>query len=218
MRGEVSIGENQMTPLQSHTARNYPSKRALDLALLAIGALPAAAAALACAAAVRLSGPGPILFRQERIGRNGKRFVALKFRTMTDGSNPLFPDESRITCAGRVLRRASLDELPQLINVLRGEMSIVGPRPALPYQVARYDARQRGRLSVLPGLTGLAQINGRNALTWTERIEWDLAYVKRQSPGLDLRIVVRTIAVVATGAGAKGHPTDDPISQIATDD
>jgi lipopolysaccharide/colanic/teichoic acid biosynthesis glycosyltransferase len=198
--------------------RSYAGKRALDLVLLALCALPAALVGLACALAVRLSGPGPILFRQARIGRNGVPFTPLKFRTMIDSPNPLFPDDARITRVGHVLRRTSLDELPQLISVLRGEMSIVGPRPALPYQVERYDARQLGRLAVRPGITGLAQVNGRNSLTWAERIEWDLAYVERQSLALDLRIVARTIAVVATGSGVKGHPTDDPIADIRTDD
>lgn len=206
-----------MIPRQLRTKRAYAGKRALDLVLLAIGALPAAVLGLACAVAVRLSGPGPILFRQERTGRGGKPFVACKFRTMIDGPNPLFPDASRITSVGRLLRRTSLDEMPQLFNVLRGDMSVVGPRPALPYQVARYDARQRGRLAVRPGITGLAQINGRNSLTWAERIEWDLAYIERQSPRLDLCVVARTVLVVAMGAGVKGHPTDDPISAIPTD-
>lgn len=198
--------------------RPYAGKRVLDLVLLVIVALPAALVGLVCAVAVRRSGPGPVLFRQARIGRDGVPFTPLKFRTMIDGPNPLFPDDTRITRAGHVLRRMSLDELPQLINVLRGEMSIVGPRPALPYQVERYDARQLGRLAVRPGITGLAQVNGRNSLTWAERIEWDLAYVERQSLAFDLRIVARTIAVVVTGSGVKGHPIDDPIAEITTDD
>ena len=196
------------------TKRAYSGKRALDLALLAIGAAPAAALGLACAVAVRLSGPGPILFRQERTGRGGKPFVTYKFRTMIDGPNPLFPDASRITPVGRLLRRTSLDEMPQLLNVLRGDMSVVGPRPALPYQVARYDAQQWGRLAARPGITGLAQVNGRNSLTWAERIEWDLAYIERQSPRLDLVILARTVAVIAMGTGMQGHPTDDPISVL----
>lgn len=207
-----------MIKLQLRPKRAYSGKRALDLALLAIGAAPAAVLGLACAVAIRLSGPGPILFRQERIGCGGKSFVTYKFRTMIDGPNPLFPDASRITPVGRLLRRTSLDEMPQLLNVLRGDMSVVGPRPALPYQVARYDAQQRGRLAARPGITGLAQINGRNSLTWAERIEWDLAYIERQSPRLDLSILARTIAVVLIGSGVQGHPTDDPISTIGTDD
>ena len=196
----------------------YQGKRAVDLALLAIGAVPCFAIGLLCAAAVHLSGPGPVIFRQVRIGQDGRPFVALKFRTMLDGPNPLFPDASRITSVGRLLRRTSLDELPQLVNVLRGEMSVVGPRPALPYQVERYAARQRGRLAVRPGITGLAQVSGRNALAWAERIEWDLAYVRHQSPSLDLRILARTIGAVVTGAGVHGHPPVDPISADPPDD
>jgi lipopolysaccharide/colanic/teichoic acid biosynthesis glycosyltransferase len=207
-----------MIPEQPRTRRAYAGKRALDLALLAIAAVPVALVAGVCAVAVRLSGPGPILFRQERIGLDGEPFVPFKFRTMIDGPNPLFPDDSRITPVGRILRRTSLDELPQLLNVLRGEMSVVGPRPALRYQVDRYDARQRGRLAVRPGMTGLAQVNGRNALLWAERIEWDLAYIERMSPRLDLRIIARTVAVVGSGGGVEGHPTVDPISALPNDD
>jgi len=136
-----------------------------------------------------------------------------KFRSMLVGDNPVIPDASRITAVGAWLRRLSLDELPQLINVARGEMSVVGPRPTLPYQVERYDDRQRLRLAVRPGLTGLAQVRGRNALPWAERIEHDLAYVQTQSVRLDLRILAATASVVLTGEGAEGHPTDDPIVQ-----
>ena len=118
-----------------------------------------------CAVAVRLTSPGPVLFRQERIGMGGEPFEMVKFRSMRHGVNPIFPDADRITRVGRLLRRTSLDELPNLINVARGEMSIVGPRPTLAYQVERYDDRQRNRLAVRPGLTGLAQVNGRNALS-----------------------------------------------------
>jgi lipopolysaccharide/colanic/teichoic acid biosynthesis glycosyltransferase len=126
--------------------------------------------------------------------------------------NPVFPDAKRVTRVGRLLRRTSLDELPQLVNVLRGEMSIVGPRPTLAYQVARYDARQRRRLIVRPGLTGLAQLRGRNAISWGERIEHDLEYVDRQSLGLDLRTMLGTVPALVHGRGTEGHPTDDPIA------
>ena len=151
--------------------RNPQSRSIVDVVVLALVAVPAAVLGLASALAVRLTSPGPILFRQERIGRDGVPFTMLKFRTMLDGPNPIFPDASRITSAGRVLRRFSLDELPQLINVARGEMSIVGPRPTLAYQVERYDAQQRRRLEVRPGLTGLAQVSGRNELSWARRID-----------------------------------------------
>ena len=192
--------------------RPYRAKRCVDLALLAVVGLPALLLAAGCALAVRLTSAGPVIFRQERIGLGGKPFVALKFRTMTHGDNPIFPDADRITMVGRWLRRLSVDELPQLVNVWRGEMSVVGPRPTLAYQVERYDDRQAARLSVRPGLTGLAQIRGRNALSWSERIEHDLEYVQTQSILVDLRVVVATVAPLLTGHGAEGHPTDDPLA------
>jgi sugar transferase EpsL len=125
-----------------------------------------------------------------------------------------FPDPQDFTRIGRPLRRLSIDEFPQLINVLRGEMSIVGPRPTLPYQVQRYNSRQAGRLRVLPGLTGLAQVKGRNEMTWPERIEWDLQYVARQSLWLDLKVLARTVQVILVGAGVAGDPRNDPIARI----
>jgi undecaprenyl phosphate N,N'-diacetylbacillosamine 1-phosphate transferase len=123
--------------------------------------------------------------------------------------NPLFPEGERITALGRILRRYSLDELPQLINVIKGEMSVVGPRPTLPYQVARYTQVQRRRLLVRPGITGLAQIRGRNSIEWNERIEHDLEYIDRQSPWLDMKIIWRSLISVLSGIGLDGHPTDD---------
>lgn len=189
----------------------YRGKRLVDLALLAVVAVPAALLGALCAAAVRLDSPGPVLFRQERVGMGGRPFVVLKFRTMLDEPNPVLPDDQRITRVGRVLRRLSLDELPQLINVWRGEMSVVGPRPTLAYQVQRYDARQWQRLSVRPGLTGLAQIRGRNAISWSTRIEHDLEYVQCQSVCTDLRILARTAGVILSGEGVGGHPADDEL-------
>jgi lipopolysaccharide/colanic/teichoic acid biosynthesis glycosyltransferase len=194
---------------------SYPSKRVFDLVVLAAMAVPAALLAGLCALAVRLSSRGPILFRQTRIGHLAEPFVVLKFRTMRhapDG-NPVFPDADRITRVGRLLRRTSLDELPQLLNVAKGEMSIVGPRPTLPYQVERYDDRQRRRLAVRPGLTGLAQVSGRNALSWAERIAFDLEYVESCSPGLDLRLLLRTVPAMLSAEGVEGHPTDDPLAR-----
>lgn len=192
----------------------YRGKRAVDLAILTLVALPAALIAGACAIAVGVSSPGPVLFRQERVGRNGEAFVCLKFRTMVDGDNPIIPDTAHITKVGAVLRRLSLDELPQLVNVARGEMSIVGPRPTLAYQVERWTDRQRGRLAVRPGLTGLAQVNGRNDLSWPERIEWDLDYVERQSLRTDIAILARTAGAMLGGDGATA--ADDPIAQVGS--
>lgn len=188
------------------------SQRALDLTILAIVALPAGLLSAACAVAVRLTSPGPVLFRQERVGLGGQPFTVLKFRTMVNEPNPIFPDASRITSAGRVLRRLSLDELPQLVNVARGEMSVIGPRPTLQYQVDRYDDHQRRRLDVRPGLTGLAQVSGRNALAWSDRIDLDVEYVERQSLRLDLEILARTARALLSGEGVEGHPEDDPLA------
>jgi lipopolysaccharide/colanic/teichoic acid biosynthesis glycosyltransferase len=192
----------------------YRGKRAVDLGLLAAAALPATIVGSVCALAVRLTSPGPILFRQTRVGMAGRRFEVVKFRTMIDATdNPIVPADDRITPVGRVLRRLSLDELPQLINVARGEMSVVGPRPTLAYQVERYTDHQRRRLAVKPGISGLAQVSGRNSLPWAERIELDIQYVQRQSPSLDLRILAATFRVVLGGAGVSGHSADDEIAR-----
>ena len=190
----------------------YRGKRLLDLAVLAVVALPALAVGVVCAAAVKLTSPGPVFFRQERIGRDGRPFRVWKFRTMVHGDNPVFPDATRITSAGRVLRRLSLDELPQLLNVAAGEMSVVGPRPTLAYQVERYDDHQRRRLAVRPGLTGLAQVNGRNSLSWGDRIDLDVRYVEEQSLRTDLAILAATARTILSGDGIEGHPTDDPLA------
>ncbi|RMH70827.1 MAG: sugar transferase [Actinomyces sp.] len=190
----------------------YRGKRLFDLAVVALVAVPVLIVCALVAVAVRCSSPGPVLFRQERVGRDGRRFRILKFRTMVDGDNPLVDFDDRITPVGRLLRRSSLDELPQLWNVVRGEMSIVGPRPTLAYQAERWDRRQRGRLAVRPGLTGLAQVRGRNALTWAERIEWDLRYVETQSIRRDLAILARTLMVVATGHGVEATSVPDPLA------
>jgi lipopolysaccharide/colanic/teichoic acid biosynthesis glycosyltransferase len=191
---------------------SYRGKRAFDLIGVAFLALPVGLVAAICAACVRLTSAGPVIFVQERAGRDGKPFPILKFRTMSRGDNPLFPDNDRITRVGRWLRRLSLDELPQMWNVVRGDMSLVGPRPALPYQVERYDQRQRQRLAALPGLTGLAQVRGRNRLPWAVRIELDLEYVAHQSLWLDSKIVIWTLGAVLGGSGVEGHPVDDPIA------
>lgn len=193
-------------------SRPVAPSRTLDIVVLAIVGVPAALIGAVCALAIRLTSPGPVLFRQERIGLGGEPFTVLKFRTMQDGPNPIFPDASRITPVGRFLRRFSLDELPQLVNVARGDMSIVGPRPTLAYQVERYDDHQRRRLEVRPGLTGLAQVSGRNALTWAERIDFDVQYVDRRSLRLDLSILGRTARALLSGEGVEGHPVDDALS------
>jgi lipopolysaccharide/colanic/teichoic acid biosynthesis glycosyltransferase len=162
--------------------------------------------------AVRLESAGRPIYRQRRVGREGKPFDVLKLRTMVDGAEHIGAglavneNDSRITRVGAILRRTSLDELPNLLNVLRGEMSLIGPRPTLPVQVAQYTDRQRGRLAIKPGITGWAQVNGRTSLPWSERIELDLYYIDHRSPLLDLRILWRTVALVLGGAGMyKGH-------------
>jgi sugar transferase EpsL len=193
--------------------RPYRGKRLLDLAIVCLIAPPAVLVGLIAAAAIWLDDGRPVLFRQVRAGRGGRPFMMLKLRTMLRGSGEasVFPDRHRCTRVGRWLRRLSVDELPQLINVARGEMSMVGPRPTLPYQVQRYDSRQLHRLDVLPGLTGLAQVRGRNRLSWADRIEWDLRYIENQSIQLDLAVLASTAWAVLTGEG--GHPRGDPIAR-----
>jgi lipopolysaccharide/colanic/teichoic acid biosynthesis glycosyltransferase len=172
--------------------------RAADLAIAA-GALLMASPFLALAAlAVKLEDGGPVLYRQTRVGRDGLDFELLKLRTMVVGAETMGAGlavdhgDTRITRAGRLLRRLSIDELPQLWNVVCGEMSVIGPRPTLRYQVEQYDERQRHRLDVKPGITGWAQVNGRAALPWADRIALDVWYVEHRSPLLDLQILART--------------------------
>jgi lipopolysaccharide/colanic/teichoic acid biosynthesis glycosyltransferase len=179
--------------------------RAADVAI-AGGALLVASPLLALAAlAVKLEDGGPVLYRQTRVGRDGADFELLKLRTMVVGAETMGAglavnrDDARITRAGRLLRKLSLDELPQLWNVVRGEMSVIGPRPTLRYQVEQYDERQRHRLDVKPGITGWAQVNGRAVLPWAERIELDVWYVEHRSPLLDLRILARTPGALFSG-------------------
>jgi lipopolysaccharide/colanic/teichoic acid biosynthesis glycosyltransferase len=172
--------------------------RAADVAI-AGSALVLASPVLALAAlAIKLEDGGPVLYRQTRVGRGGDDFELLKLRTMVVGAETMGAGiavnrgDARITRAGRLLRKLSLDELPQLWNVVRGEMSVIGPRPTLRYQVEQYDERQRHRLDVKPGITGWAQVNGRATLPWADRIELDVWYVEHRSPALDLRILART--------------------------
>ena len=188
------------------------TRRAVDIVVSAL-ALALASPVLALAMlAIRLESPGPAIYRQRRSGLRGREFDVLKLRTMVQGAEHIGAglavneNDARITRVGALLRRTSLDELPNLLNVLRGEMSLIGPRPTLPVQVEQYTERQRGRLAVKPGLTGWAQVNGRASLPWAQRIELDLYYIEHRSPTLDLRIVWRTLAMVLGGAGVyKGH-------------
>lgn len=172
---------------------------------------------------IRTTMGGPVLFRQIRSGLRGRDFEILKFRTMLHERYPDEPDADRITRAGRILRASSLDELPQLINVLRGDMGIIGPRPTLPAQVVHYTPRQRGRLDVRPGLTGWAQVQGRNALSWPVRIEYDLWYVRNRGVRLDLRILWRTVGVLlrpdgitAVGGVNPGFPIPGAGGRVAS--
>jgi lipopolysaccharide/colanic/teichoic acid biosynthesis glycosyltransferase len=172
--------------------------RALDVAGASLGLVLASPFLAASALAIKLTDRGPVLYRQERVGLNGEPFELLKLRTMVVGAETqgagwaVNKGDPRITRVGRLLRRLSLDELPQLWNVVRGEMSLIGPRPTLRYQVDKYTERQRRRLEVKPGITGWAQIHGRAALPWEERIELDVWYVEHRTPWLDARILVRT--------------------------
>ena len=182
-------------------------RRAVDVVVSALALLLSSPLLLAAMLAIRLESPGPMIYRQRRAGRGGKPFDVLKLRTMVDGAEHIGAgmavnaNDSRITRVGAFLRRSSLDELPNLLNVLRGEMTLVGPRPTLPAQVDQYTERQRGRLAVKPGITGWAQVNGRASLPWPERIELDLYYVENRSLSLDLRILLRTPAMVLGGSG-----------------
>jgi lipopolysaccharide/colanic/teichoic acid biosynthesis glycosyltransferase len=182
-------------------------RRAIDVVVAGLALLLSAPVLLAALVAIRLETKGGTLYRQRRAGKDGKAFDLLKLRTMVDGAEHIGAglavnaNDSRITRVGGVLRRTSLDELPNLINVLRGEMSLIGPRPTLPVQVQQYSERQRRRLEVKPGITGWAQVNGRASLPWDERIELDLFYVEHRSLALDLRILARTPALVLGGGG-----------------
>jgi sugar transferase EpsL len=187
-------------------------KRALDITLAGSALLALAPVAVATAVAIRLKLGQPVLFRQARPGKHARSFAVFKFRTMSDAraaDGSLLPDAQRLGHFGRFLRAASLDELPQLFNVLRGEMSLVGPRPLLPQYLERYSNEQARRHNVLPGITGLAQVNGRNATTWSERLSLDVDYVDSWSLALDLSILLRTLGTVLLreGVSQPGHAT-----------
>jgi lipopolysaccharide/colanic/teichoic acid biosynthesis glycosyltransferase len=182
-------------------------RRAVDIAVSSLALVLSAPVLALAALAIRAESRGPVIYRQRRAGRGGQPFDVLKLRTMVDGAEHLGAklavdaDDPRITRVGAFLRRTSLDELPNLVNVLRGQMSLIGPRPTLPAQVDQYAPRQRGRLQIKPGITGWAQVNGRASLPWDERIELDLYYIANRSLSLDLWILRRTVAIVLGGAG-----------------
>jgi lipopolysaccharide/colanic/teichoic acid biosynthesis glycosyltransferase len=179
--------------------------RLVDAALAGLGLAIASPALAAAAVAIKLDDRGPVLYRQRRVGQHGGEFELVKLRTMTVGAEQqgagyaVNEGDPRITRVGRVLRRISLDEIPQLWNVVRGDMSLIGPRPTLAYQVEQYTPRQRRRLDVKPGITGWAQIHGRARVPWEERIELDLWYVEHRSTWLDLKILARTPAALFAG-------------------
>jgi len=184
--------------------------RALDIMLAGIGLVLAAPLVLIAAVAIKFDSRGPVIYRHRRVGKGGQQFEVYKLRTMRLGADPIgvgtpvLEDDPRVTRVGGLLRRFSLDEVPNLVNVLRGELAIVGPRPTLAAQVELYTERQRRRLEVRPGITGWAQVNGRAGIPWEERIELDVWYVDNRSLALDLRILARTARLLATGHGLYG--------------
>ena len=201
--------------------------RAADVAIAVVGLVLSSPVLLVAAIAIKAGSKGPVFYRQRRVGQGGEEFELLKLRTMGEGADPcgvgtaVVAGDPRVTGAGRLLRRFSLDELPNLVNVLRGEMAIVGPRATLPAQVELYTPRQRRRLELKPGVTGWAQIHGGVAIPWEERIELDVWYAENRSRRLDLRILARTPIVMLTGRGVEapdayaGASADSPLRQAA---
>lgn len=201
--------------------------RAADVAIAALGLAVTSPLLALAALAIKLTSRGPVIYRQERVGRDGEVFELWKLRTMVQGSDPVgvgtavVAGDPRVTSAGRVLRRLALDELPNLVNVLRGEMAIVGPRATLPAQVELYTERQRRRLELRPGITGWAQTHGRAGIPWEERIEQDVWYVENRTLGLDLRIIAMTPLVLVRGTGMAapdsfaGSDESSPLRQAA---
>lgn len=201
--------------------------RAADVTIAALGLAVTSPLLALAALAIKLTSRGPVIYRQERVGRDGEVFELWKLRTMVQGSDPVgvgtavVAGDPRVTSAGRVLRRLALDELPNLVNVLRGEMAIVGPRATLPAQVELYTERQRRRLELRPGITGWAQTHGRAGIPWEERIEQDVWYVENRTLGLDLRIIAMTPLVLVRGTGMAapdsfaGSDESSPLRQAA---
>lgn len=192
-------------------------KRLFDVAVAAVGLAVLSPVVAGVAAVVRWRLGSPVLFRQHRPGRDGVPFELVKFRTMhdqRDEDGDLLPDEQRLGRFGALLRSTSLDELPELVNVLRGDMSLVGPRPLLTEYLPLYDQHQARRHEVRPGVTGWAQVNGRNARTWQERFDMDVWYVDHVSLALDLRILLRSVGAVLAreGIAADGHVTMEPFT------
>ncbi|GGD75418.1 sugar transferase [Microbacterium murale] len=189
-------------------------KRLLDLFGSAIAIILLSPLVLVSAVLVKVTSRGPAFFFQDRPGLHGRTFRIIKFRSMLtfedsyDAEGNELTNDQRVTRIGAILRRTSIDELPQLFNVFLGHMSLVGPRPALQYQVERYDEGQRKRMDVRPGMTGLAQVKGRNSLTWDQKIAMDLAYVRNVSLGLDVKIMAKTFNVVVSGAGLRFEKHD----------
>jgi len=181
--------------------------RSVDVLIAAVALVVLSPFLLVAAIAIKLGGRGPVLYRQRRVGRDGAEFEMLKLRTMVVGSDPVGVgtvvgrDDPRVTAAGRFLRRTSLDEVPNLVNVLRGEMAIVGPRPTIPAQVVDYTPHQKRRHEVRPGITGWAQVQGRAGIPWEERIELDVYYVDHRSAAMDARILAKTLWLLITGHG-----------------
>jgi len=232
MRMSSKIGSPESIPffcLERNKRAYFLVKRLFDLALTVVLLALSAPMLMLIALCIRLESPGPVIFKQKRAGKDGRVFTCYKFRSMYCGSpdpresafmkafiNGQVPeslggtagtfkshDRNKVTRVGRFLRRTSLDELPQLINVLRGEMSIIGPRPHVVSEVAAYASWHHRRLAVLPGITGWAQVNGRSCLTFDQLVRYDLEYIERQSLAFDLMILFKTVAVVLTGEGAE---------------